>query len=83
MTSSHEEKTPRDSTAPELTCLLERKQRVLLSGENRPLRVVLDPEQVTPCGEYIRLGQFFSDEVDGYYPLQEVLDRKLTVLKEF
>ena len=64
--------------------LLNRKKKVLLANDDgRPLCAVLDPGMISPDGKFIKLGQFFSDEVSGYYPLDEVCDSIVSVLQEF
>ena len=64
--------------------MLERKKRVLLANDGgRPLCAVLDPKMVSPDGKFIRLGEFYSDEVSGYYPLDEICGSVVSVLQEF
>ena len=62
---------------------LARKRKVLINDKGRTLCVVLDPGMVSIDGKFIRLGQFFSDEVTGYYPVDDVLGSVVSVLKEF
>ena len=67
-----------------LNAVLERKKKVLLANDDgRPLCAVLDPRMISPDGKFIRLGQFFSDEVSGYYPLEVVCNSVVSVLQEF
>jgi hypothetical protein len=64
--------------------LLERKKKVLLANDDgNPLCAVLDPKMISPDGKYIRLGEFYSDEVSGYYPLNEIYGAVVSVLQEF
>lgn len=64
--------------------MIERKQKVLLKGDDgRLLCSVLCPKMVSPDGKFIRLGEFYSDEVSGYYQLDEVMDSVVSVLQEW
>lgn len=62
---------------------LKGKTQVILAMNNRLYSAILCPSQLSPDKRNIRLGEFASDEIEGWYRLSEVIDAVDCVLKEF
>jgi len=60
-----------------------KKRQVLVKSGDEVKSVILCPTNVTPDGKYIRVGTFWSDEIEGYYELSELEDNILAIVKVF
>lgn len=64
--------------------LTSKRRTVLLGGiDTRLYSAVICPSKLSKDGKYIRLGSFYSDEVRGWYSLDEIASNIVSVINEF
>ncbi len=62
-----------------------KKRSILLfSKPNQSyFKVIFDPKNITNCGNFISFGQYYGDQLTGFYNINQVCDCVVSILKEF
>lgn len=65
--------------------LLRKKRQLLLQDpeSGKIFSAVIDKNKVSPNGQYIFIGDFFSDTAQGWYPVDFISKCVIDILNEF